>query len=430
MSILEYYSVIFISFIVGIILQMYPYLKYRYPGSNDIIYHIKRTRNPKEGFDIVGYPNLFHYLTAAVSGKLTRLNERQILKFGVVFEVITAFLFLILASFIFPLSIIAMAFPLIMTSPIFTYHAHTFSPRMLGIWFFDLAILMYLFPYPLCLFSVIFVALVALTHRMSMQTLFFTTIVLGFINSFIWFEFVIGVVIAIVFSKGYYLTILKSHIQFIKLYYREPHLPNNELKGMIISPSNASVFIILGVYILNLFGYSVSIFIDPQMQFLFLWAIVPISLVVLWRMGLSFQHAAFAVVPSSLLFAYLIFQSIWFNILYYVVLSISVVLSLLYVKKVEYLEPSVEELLRYLSKIENVVLCAPNTLKRKAPYFSGAYTYHYDDLHFNKENLLELFKKNHITHLLIRKNLAESLENFKVIKESGNWAILEYNGEE
>ncbi len=426
MDFLVYYIIIVLSIIMGMSFQMYPYLKHRYPGSNDIIYHIQRTRKPEDGFGIVGYPNLFHYLTAAISGKLTRLNERQILKYGNLLALIPTLVFAYLSLMIFDIHIVAFAFPLIMASPILTYHSHTFSPRLLGIWFYNLSVLLYLFPYPFSFISSVLVALVALTHRMSMQTLFFTSIILGFINPIIWIEFIIGVVLAIMVSKGYYITILKSHLQFIKMYYRKPHLPNNELKGLIISPSNLSVFIIIFIYLINLLNYGISFSLSSSMQYLFMWSVVPISLVILWRMGLSFQHAAFSVAPSSLLFIYLTDQLPVLNILYWLVLIQSIGLSIMYVRKVEYLDPKLEQLLRSLSNIDGVVLCAPNTLKRKAPYFSGAYTYHYDDIHFDKEQLLKLFREHHITHLLIRKKFAQSLEGFKKVKESGDWVIFEY----
>ena len=414
------------TLIIGLILQLYPFLKYHYPGGNDLFYHLKRISNPQNDLGVEAYPYLFHYIYGALYRKMKRFSDYTILKISPVINLIPALFFIILSEYLYGDVITAYVFPLVFLSPILIYQSHTFSPRILSIWFYVFAVLLNFLSFPYCYLSAVFVALIALSHRMSMQVEFFTSIVLGIFYPIVAINFLIGFILAVIFSKGYYLTILRKHLSFISNYIHGTHFPNHELKGLIIAPTTFVALFCVLVIFANIFGVSIiPLLLSVQVQFFLIWSLVPISLVFFWRIGDSFRHSAYAVVPSTFLLVYLMPVHIFFYWTYWGILIFSIILSIRYSIRVEHLDSEVENLLNYLSELnKNAILCTDRKIRRKSNYFLDSWVVPYDFKKFNVDDFQNCIQKNKIEYVLIPHKLSVDLKGFKVVKESKRWVLM------
>lgn len=134
------------------------------------------------------------------------------LVFGVAFALTRNFTAAAIAQLVFAIT------------PISVYESWTVTPRPIGGAFLFFAIIAaYLLPSNPLLFgasAVILGALVLLTHKMSTQTYFFLSIALSIIflrADYIAF-FIAAAVVALVFSQGFYLTVLGSHFAVLNFW--------------------------------------------------------------------------------------------------------------------------------------------------------------------------------------------------------------------
>jgi hypothetical protein len=180
------------------------------------------------------------------------------------------------------------------------------SPRPLGILFYTIILCLAIF-YPLSWVSFVlislFVGIAALTHKFTMQALILGLIpyLIIFNKSLLVFSLLLGFIIAIIISKGFYLKILKEHFFWLRFYnFKRKILFGKDFIHILIR--NPWYIVIFTIFILNnavFFNSTISIQI-------FYWGIINllIAIVVLIPslsfIGEYYRYIEYSLVPIGI----------------------------------------------------------------------------------------------------------------------------------
>ncbi|MEO8581112.1 MAG: hypothetical protein ABI425_00870 [Patescibacteria group bacterium] len=235
------------------------------------------------------------------------------------------------------------------------------TPRSLGYLNFSILTLSLLNFYyihnPIYLYlGIIFGTFIFLTHRFATQSYLFITIFFTYyLNTALFVQvFLVGFVLAVSLTKGYYLRVLKGHLYNIyfwicNLDYRFAHQVRGVLKketktdwvGQIyrflsvfspvavfgLNPWAISGFLIVGAGYFNLINIS-PLFLTYAAWILFFYCfgVLVLKIKFLMPIGEGQRYLEMATVPSSLLSAYLVFESLSTRFSTVVVLGTTVLL--------------------------------------------------------------------------------------------------------
>lgn len=284
-----YYLAGLIIPILSFIFQSYPRILNRYFGvdvwtrliETDLVrknrHHIPQ-KKIGDGFIIEGffdYPPIFPWLLSFINKKILLEIQGFI---APIFDIVQNVLIFLIAYQITSRIDIAILAQLIYASiPLLVLENSYLTPRSLGYLNFTLAF------YPLLLFSTapkpiyllfgfVFVTLSFFTHRFATQSLLFASVFFSIIDKtpFYIFIFFAGMALAIIISKGYYLTVLKGHLYniyfWVKNYkYRFAH----QIRGLVPEKRRdlvGQVYYLLGTFTpITLIGTN-------------LWLIVPLAI--------------------------------------------------------------------------------------------------------------------------------------------------------
>ena len=195
--------------------------KWKFPSSLHNVIFSEIDKN----FNYLAYPPLFHYIIALFPLKF----HQKIAKYFSL--VILSFVSSLTAIFIYDLTL-NLGFAILSSFiVIFNFSALSlvvnFSPRSLGLFFYSLVVSIVIF-YPENFFSLfgigLLVTLISLTHKFALQTLFFgfMTYVFLFGKPYFLLSFVFGFLLSIFVSRGFFLKILKEHINWLYFYKSRP----------------------------------------------------------------------------------------------------------------------------------------------------------------------------------------------------------------
>ena len=168
----------------------------------------------------------------------------------------------------------------------------------MGLLLYSLSLLALTLSFPLNVVSVLFVSLSALTHKLSLQTLFFVVLGYSIFDATASLHFTLRFLLAFVISKLKYIRIFRFHLSYVKSMMENPKArhPNKEYLMLanvpyaFLAPLAIVILLpdILSKRLLDSFSMSVVSFrYQPVGRLLTVWAIVPFLLVFFWRRGIQ-----------------------------------------------------------------------------------------------------------------------------------------------
>lgn len=245
---MPFLTLIIITFL-GFCLQVWPRYFNRYFGIDtwrhlDIADYIRRHGIPERmppkylidgPFD---YPPIFLWLLSKFSRKFLERYEWLV---SPALNILTSFLVFGFTLFLtknFLGSVIAMS--VFILTPIIALEASQLSTRPIGMLLFNfvyLAVIYFSASHNLWMFlmSVVLLAVLLLTHKMPVQTLFFLLIFFSILDRTFWYAaiFLSSAVLAVIISKGYYIKIFKGHIAILNFW--RVHIKNryaHQIRGL------------------------------------------------------------------------------------------------------------------------------------------------------------------------------------------------------
>jgi hypothetical protein len=401
--------------------------KLRYPSSIPNVKFLDADENSK----YLIYPPLLHYIVSCFPIKCHQRIAKLFNPFIVsilcslaavmCYTLIANFFVALLASFIVLFNLAAYEI------------ASGFTPRPLGLLWYSFLFYVILF-YPLNISSFIvvsvFVMLIAFSHKFALQVLTFVLVpyVLIFGQPLYLATLPIGLILALIVSRGFYLKILKEHIKWLVHYARHPHfLPTpyvNHLKGIFARNTWYLVFP-LAIIVLFLQGNSLLL-VGFNVKLLFL-ALTPlivsffVALPKLAFIGEDYRYIEYALVPVACTISIFLVLTNW-NILLIIGCVASVLASIFGLKMYKkYLISSKflvedEEIKSVFPKLKAVVtgpmMVLPLFRALEASYYTELRTVHLVRVEGTSAELIDLLiEKCSVEYLLFFKEFADVKAN-------------------
>jgi hypothetical protein len=384
---------------VGFILRAALILKYGWAGK-DTFYHYliskeirREKRLPKtvdrfiepEQYD---YPPLLHFLLSKVPERWYK-GVQLFAPFTDILAALFIFIFCLI-NFDPPVALIAVA--IYCFTPFAIDISFSMGPRVIANLLLIICLIStYYAVESFTMFSIIVAtisaALVLLTQRLAVQSLVAVLTVV----MVVWSTFtpiivlIIAFFLAMLLSRGFYLTVLRGHIDFVKV--MGSRLMDSEKRKVQPSPIldlkaitfNLPIIFILPLTFIQLIDWSSLII------FLFTWVISLLVLSALWIFGEGYRHMANSVAPLAIIGGAWAVQSGDYKIIIGFI-SISLVLSLYKVYRLDKMRQlgivvtsDVLDAFRFIrdnGSTRDVVLTIPTDLTYHAAYFTGAIVAH------------------------------------------------------
>ena len=201
-----------------------------------------------KNYDYLAYPPLFHYIVALFPIKF---HENLAKYFNlVIISLIGSLGSVLFYNFTSNITYSILCGFIVITNFCALSLVVQFSPRALGILFYTLIICLSIFysmsPLLLLLTSFLVVAL-SLTHKFALQVLIFGLLpyTIIFNQLLLLLPLVLGIVLSILITKGFYLNILKEHIRWLRFYRVRPFRAPIKTYLVSIFGSNIWIFFIM-----------------------------------------------------------------------------------------------------------------------------------------------------------------------------------------
>ena len=283
--------------------------KFKFPSS---LPNITLCEIDKE-YNYLAYPPLFHYLVALfpieyhekIAKSLNLFILSLISSFGSIFvyTLTSNIAYSTICALIIIINFCALSLVV------------QFSPRALGILFYTLIIcliIFYSFNFILFFLISILVAALSLTHKFAIQVLLFGFIpfVIFFNELYLIFPLVLGFVLSIILSKGFYLKIIKEHVRWLRFYRVRPF--RAPIKNYLISILGSNVwifFVIISLFIVlfqSNFALSQTILASNLFSRVAFWAFInifmalAISIPTLSFLGEYSRYIEYSIVPIGI----------------------------------------------------------------------------------------------------------------------------------
>lgn len=156
---------------------------------------------------------------------------------------------------------------------------------------------------PVLVIASIFASLVFLTHRTTLQSMVVVLIAIAIgLRSFSpLLVLVTGFLFAVLFTKGFYLKILKGHLHFVAVTAKKVFKPGTRGELTAIYPNPILYFFNVPMLVL------IPFYFLPQgnltMDFFWLWGFSLLGLSVLWIFGDGYHHLSSGIIPFAVLTA-------------------------------------------------------------------------------------------------------------------------------
>ncbi len=488
-------NVILISLIfpiLGFIFEIYPRLLNRKFGV-DIWTHLlylkeyrRKNKIPgriENGFLVPGdydYPPVFILILSRFS---FRLVEKYEFLFSPFFDTVHLILIFFISYFLTGNIFISLLTQVLyVLTPIIVLENSSATPRSLGYTFFTIlfmSIFTYLQTENLVFLLIAFFAgsLIFLTHRFTTQAFLIFAVVFSIIEKNILYMgvFFVCLLLAIIFSKGFYIKVLQGHIGNLKFWaenidYRFYHqikgsyheyktkdfifgLYNQFLKFppfvlAITNPWTLSVFYI--------FFFSMPS--DPVFLKMVLWVLFSyiLALLTTWIPKLRFlgegqRYLELSAFPTSFLASLLLFKFLETGfgnimILGYVIVGILSFITIVVIQrkgiindKLRTVTPSMEDMFSFLRKlkVKPKLLCIPHQITTNTIYHTGCQVFvnagystinKISDVYpYIKKPIGEIMKKQNLDMILLNEDYAKAADlkiRYKIIKRIDNFLLM------
>ena len=383
--------VIPLIFITAFFLRSYLLLKYKWVGK-DSFYHFivaQEIRKNKSLPKVINrfivpekysYPPLLHLVLSFFPEKYHSVAQYL----GPISDIgcgVTIFFF---CSYVLSLKIAIMATALYLFTPMTIDDSFSFAPRSFANWFMVISLLS-LFHYLLYgsvatfIGSIIFATLVLLTHRLTTQSLIF--VILAFFIAFRLFAplwiIALAVLLAVTFTKGYYLRVISGHIDFLKVFGKKVlnRASRKEMPSLFPNPVfllfNMPIFIILPIFF---FHYN-----NASLGFFIIWGSSLTVLSFIYILGEGIRHMRNAIPAFSIVTVLSLVNSQNYIILF-IFMGLSLIFSIYKIHRIEKLSelgnitsPEMIKGFNYIKSHQrknDVLLCLPLDITYTAAYFT------------------------------------------------------------
>lgn len=479
---------------VAFIFEIYPRLINRKFGV-DVWTHLlylqeyqKQKRMPRDmkgGFIISGdydYPPIFILILSKFKFKLV---EKYEFLFSPFFDsLLIIFIFFISYCLTQNIYFSLLTQLIYILTPIIVLENSSATPRSLGYSLFVILFLsLFLFiqngQIALLLIAVFCGILIFLSHRFTAQGFLFFSLFFSIVEKKIIYSeiFVISFVLAIIFSKGFYLKVLRGHIGnlvfwFKNIEYRFYHqikgsYKEHDTQDFIFKIYNQFLkfppFVLL---ITNpwttapLYMFFFQEISDPFIERLLLLVVFSYALAiattwipVLRFLGEGQRYLELSAFPAAFLSSTFLFKYFDTNMgkiltVSYILISLVSFITILVIQrkgiikdKLRTVTPSMEKMFAFLKKLENKpkLLCIPHQITTNTIYHTGCPVFvnaNYIDIQkiaevypYFRKPVGEIMKKYNLNTILLNEDYAQILDlkisSYKIIKKIGNFILLQ-----
>jgi len=381
-----------IGFTLGGLIRSYLLLKYKWVGK-DSFYHfivaqrIRRDKSLPKTIDrfVVpeeySYPPLLHLVLSFVPKKYHSVAQYL----GPLSDMGCGATIFFFCLYVFSLKIAIIVTTLYLFTPMTIDDSFSLSPRSFANWFMLISLisLFYCLSYgsiAAFISSTIFAALVLLTHRLTTQSLIFTIFALAIaFHSFtpLWI-ITVAVLLALVFTKGYYFRVISGHIDFLKLFGKKllNGTSRREMPSLFPNPVlllfNMPIFVVLPLFF---FHYN-----NALPEFFIIWGLSLTVLSFIYILGEGLRHMRNAI-PAFSIVAVLSLVNSQNYILLFIFMGISLLFSIYKIYRMEKMpelgnitSPEMIEGFDYVKSHQqkkDVLLCLPLDITYSAAYFTN-----------------------------------------------------------
>ena len=405
-----------------------------------------------EKYKYLRYPPLFHYFVALFPVKF-HLKAAKFLNL-----ILLSFLGSLTAYFSFALTenvyiAIISSFITVFSMAIFELQV-MFTPRPLGLLFYSLIACLAIF-YPQTLFTILItpllVAAIILTHKFATQILIFSLIpyALIFNKPILILGFGLGVLLAIIMSKGVVLKIFKEHISWLYFYSRFPSRASYFLKLRDIFVRNTWYIAVIAGLAIVFYKNSTLVSAQTTGNIIF-WTFIPLVVALLVSipnlsfLGENYRYIEYSVVPLGILSSILLASLNLFILFAFSVCLVMPILILNRYKTHLYKRKDLvnsDDILSYrLLSNYNLgnLLVFPHTRSLEVNYFTRLKVVHpvrTKETMTDSQILNSILSKYEIGHVLRFKNkdsnekfeALTSIVNVKLISDFGYFELYELN---
>ena len=410
--------------------------KWKYPSSmQNVIFD-----EAEKKYNYLKYPPLFHYVVAVFPVKF-HLKAARFLNLVVLCSLGTfagIFSYTLTSQVIIA---IFSSFIVVFNMAVFELEV-MFTPRPLGLLFYSLVAFISIFysQSPLSILAIpLLVALIILTHKFAFQILIFSLLPYAVIfnKSVLLLGFALGVLFAIIISKGGSLKILKEHISWLYFYSRFPSRAPyfDKLKSIIIRNFwyIAIIFSCLLLFYIDSIWFSTKFISD-----IFFWTFIPLAVALLVSipylsfLGEDYRYIEYSIFPAGIASSLLIANSNVFVLLAFLTCFFVSILALykykiLLHKRKNLVNP--DDVLSYQT-LRNYslgnLLVFPHTRTLEVNYFTGLKVVHpvrSKESMTTSQILANLLSKYEIRHVLKFKS-QYSNEEFETLKSMVNLTMI------
>lgn len=483
--------------IISYFLQVFPRFFNKYFGVDvwTLLIEAKLVRKNKhripkgkisEGFIFEGYfdyPPIFLIMLSFFSPKMLFKLQGFIAPFFDALQNIVVFF--IAYSLTQDLRIALLAQAIYTFTPVSALENSALTPRSFGYMLFTLAfyfLVLYRNADPTSqvylLVGFIFTTIVLLSHKFATQSLFFISIIFCAIERtpFYLLNFVIAAITATIISKGYYLKVLKSHLNIMHFWfrnYRGRYMHQvygdkaRKMKPDFVSYLFKILYRVAPISLLGLNAWILSAFIftilngaeNVMLYKMALWSIAFYVLAVLvltvkrlTPIGEGYRYLEMTIVPTSILSSYIFFQLydssfrqfaifaliflLLFNLLSIVVIQIKGIVK----DKNRSLTDNMSKLFSKINKLPGTprIMCIPHQITTMVVYKTKAkvlvnldaasFTQMEDFFPIFKKSVASVVKKYDISHIILREDFAKlsdlRFKKYKVIYQSGDVILV------
>lgn len=423
--------------ILAILLRSIPHIRFYYPGLPDTFYFLNKFKDVSYREEDVKYPPLFYRCARFLIRNKKEFSDRRINQITPAMDIATMFISYLYLRMVFGIPLSLATLLLYSVTPFIVRTGVCLNSRPFGLLLFTCSVLSLTFPWPWNVISIVPISLTLLSHRLSTQALFFVCLASSFIDATIGFIFIGGFILAVLVSKGEYLGILENHLSAIYKYAKGNHYPNKRLMGFILTPSIAgfavyeSIIALQGIitFPLHFGGVVINpiLVINSYVQTLFsIWILVCLFLLAFWVAGESYKHMYLASLPSAFFSAYIAVQNPELLWILFLLVIVSLGISLKMMLTFEHLDESSVLLMRKLRIVPNESRFFMVThYVRASEFFSGrvAVPFNYDSK--SKQDIKEVVKSQHITHGIIEKKNLHLIDEIQILDENEQWVLFE-----
>ncbi len=328
--------------------------------------------------------------------------------------------------------------------------------------------------------GIFFSSLTLLTHKFATQSLFFITIFFTLFEKNILYliALILTTILAVVLSKGYYIRVLKSHVNIILFWIRHYKLRfSHQVYGIIPVSKNPDLIVTiykiltklapitllaLNIWVLPAFFYLLGIVpatsliyikMASWVMFFYILGVLVLSIKRLTPIGEGYRYLEMATVPSSILTGFLFmyfYNSPYRNAALFIFITIALgnLAIILFVQtkavikdKNRSMTDEMKKMFSFINRLKGNkrIMCIPHQITTMVVYNTNASVLvnfdvealrkMYDFYPVIRKPISEIARIHNINYILLRETYAKlndlKIQNYKIVFKSGDVMLIQ-----